>query len=606
MKIILGILPKAHTSLVLIFIFLNLVVGCNYYRVVKDKKTPLADQARKLAQQGGDPSGINRLKPGTDVVMMLKDSSIILSRYIAGDDKFVYFGKNAKLIDRTIPISDIRYIQKSVGKYFILHDGTRAWHMKYVILSEDKSSVITEVDPVGEKHKAYLTARPGGNRYKKAESDPSNEIHIYSHGINPDLNSPVEIPFTQIEKIELFKEDQGTEAVTDLAVLVGVTAIFLVIVALTKSSCPFIYVQDGGEFKFAGESYGGAIYPSLERDDYLPLPGFKPDENLYTVKITNELLEKQYTNLAELKIIEHPKNSSVLLDQYGNTLTFAHPQAPVLAESGNCYNLTDKLAHTDKYSWIFDDPDTLHDELSEIYLSFIRPPEATSGKLILNAKNSLWLDYVYGKFNEQFGTAYSDLVELQKKEPREKLDAWSRAQNIPLQVSIETRYGWKAVDQFHVIGPLASREMIMPIDLSEVEGETIRLKLSTGFMFWEINSAAMDFSKNEETCVSTIQASTAIDENGNDVRASLLFTDKQYLIQEEAGKEVILNYQDPGGSGKRSVFFHSRGYYEYIRNYETSPRWFTIMSFKENGGFTRFAKEQFDQLSRSKDVVESF
>jgi len=34
-------------------------------------------------------------------------------------------------------------------------------------------------------------------------------------------------------------------------------------------------------FTFTGEIFGGAIYSSLERHDYLPSPGFKPEKNRY-------------------------------------------------------------------------------------------------------------------------------------------------------------------------------------------------------------------------------------------------------------------------------------------------------------------------------------
>jgi hypothetical protein len=52
--------------------------------------------------------------------------------------------------------------------------------------------------------------------------------------------------------------------------------------------------------------YGGAIFAPLERDDFMPLPNMVPTEEEYRLRITNELKERQYTNLAELWVVQHP------------------------------------------------------------------------------------------------------------------------------------------------------------------------------------------------------------------------------------------------------------------------------------------------------------
>jgi len=37
-----------------------------------------------------------------------------------------------------------------------------------------------------------------------------------------------------------------------------------------------VNAYNGDAFEFMGEIYGGAIFPTLERDDYMPLPNLKP------------------------------------------------------------------------------------------------------------------------------------------------------------------------------------------------------------------------------------------------------------------------------------------------------------------------------------------
>ena len=58
---------------------------------------------------------------------------------------------------------------------------------------------------------------------------------------------------------------------TVLAVVGSLLVAFIgivVIAALTKKSCPFLYSFDGQQYVFDGEPYGGAIMSSLARIDY--------------------------------------------------------------------------------------------------------------------------------------------------------------------------------------------------------------------------------------------------------------------------------------------------------------------------------------------------
>ena len=96
-----------------------------------------------------------------------------------------------------------------------------------------------------------------------------------------------------------------------------------------QSSCPFVYTTDGEDYSFAGEIFGGALYPKLERDDYLSLPALKPFENNYHIYLNNQAKEIQSINLAELFVIDHPSNSDVIIDKYGNAFTTTAINKPV-------------------------------------------------------------------------------------------------------------------------------------------------------------------------------------------------------------------------------------------------------------------------------------
>ena len=79
-----------------------------------------------------------------------------------------------------------------------------------------------------------------------------------------------------------------------------------------------------------GEIYSGALHPPIERDDYLHLPSLRPVNGQYRLRLTNEVREVQHTNLAELWVIDHPKDVRTFVDKNGTIRSSAAPVAPAV------------------------------------------------------------------------------------------------------------------------------------------------------------------------------------------------------------------------------------------------------------------------------------
>jgi len=495
-------------------------------------------------------------------------------------------------------------------KYVILHTHIGDFHLKDVGLNNDKQEISGVIEVLPANHQYYKKAKPhGANRYSHGDymnpaDRPIHEIHIYTDLRMDGLPAQLAIPFSTIRKMEVYDTHAaatiGVWTVTTAAVIVGLA----IIIAATKGSCPFVFTGDGETYTFQGEMFGGAIYPQLERDDYMNLPGLQAVDGSYNVRIANELLEKQYINLAELVVVTHPGNTEAIFDKRGNIQTIADPQLPVTALTDTGADYTQQVATSDSILYLFDQENLENPTVSSLTMSFRRPMDSNAGKLVLRAKNSYWLDYVYGKFNELFGMYYNTFAEQQKEEPVEKLTQWSIDQNIPLSVYVKTESGWKLVDYFDSIGPLAWRDIVMPVDLSGVTGDEVTIKLESGFMFWEVDHAAMDFSTNVPVEVTSIAPASAFDENGVGVSDLISATDHKYLLQPEIGNVVTLKFnQPPPTEGVQTAFLHSRGYYEYIRDFKNIPNLIYLNSFKEKGAFTKFSREQFDAFSYDESIV---
>lgn len=496
-------------------------------------------------------------------------------------------------------------------KYIVFHHGSNAWHISNIRLDEFKKEMQGKLSPLAPEHLHYLQTKTGrANAYNKSNGDPTMEVHIYANEYQEGDSSQISVNLTSISKIEAYESDaKANTAVATfktLGIIVASIGILFIIILATKSSCPFVYTVDSSGTHFIGEIYSGAIYPKLERDDYLPLSNTHGSKNEYTIKITNELLEKQYTNLAELIVLEHPQDVSVNFDKYGSAYTYASPQMALTAISPNRdKNYPSEISKKDSICYLFDQASTNQDELSELILSFRIPDHANQGKLLLTAKNSYWLEYAYGKFNEKFGSYFNSFSEQQKKEPAVKHINWMIDQSIPLSVFIETENGWQFIDYFHVVGPLAAKDLIMPIDLHGVCGDELRIKLQCGFMFWEVDYAAMDFTDPFPIKSYHLTPRTAIDENGKDVSSFLECKDRHYLLQAEIGNVATITYLLPSSDGNihRSYFLHSSGYYEYIRDYKGFPDIAVLQSCKYKNGFPRFSKKEYLRFVKNEPLI---
>lgn len=210
-------------------------------------------------------------------------------------------------------------------------------------------------------------------------------------------------------------------------------------------------------------------------------------------------------------------------------------------------------------------------------------------------KNSFWLDYTFGEFYDLFGWYYNKWKKKKKKAPADEMLNWSLDQGIPIAVYIEKNGNWEFVDYFNIIGPMAERKDILPIDLSDIQSDTISFKLEYAPLFWEIDYVAMDFTPDLPVQQKTIPLESAIDGNGQDVTDLLNYDDDKYLDQSEIGNEVTLIFpaSEIPNKMQRSIFLHSKDHYEILRNPRGIPNFFYLKSFNKPGKFVKFSNKLF-------------
>ncbi len=483
--------------------------------------------------------------------------------------------------------------------YIVVHSGENIWHLNNIVLNEEDKSLFGNAQSLSDQHipikpRAYQKT----HRYK-SNQNPLNEVHIKLNSNEvPVIGSQVIMPFTDIISISVNDKNTGKTIITALMGTIGVLAGIFIIIALTKSSCPFVYIKNGDEYKFIGELYPGVLTANQQRDDYLYLSNFESFNNEYTIKITNELKEIQYTDYVQLIVAEHPENSTVLLDENGNPHMFNNIIPPNKVLVDNYKTETTTALGKDNISYLFNTDLEEHSSLREIELEFDKPVHSNNAKLYVVAKNSMWLDYIFGKFNEQFGSYYSEFQKNQQLASKEKAVNWMDEQHIPLSVYLKTQNRWELIDKINTVGPMASRDIVIPLDISEINEDKILIKLETGFMFWEVDYVGIDYSEQMSIQLNYIDPVLAIDQDNKNVTKLLTKVDKNYFIQPNVGDEVDVTFKfhSENPNLKQSVYLKNRGFYNYIRDYSGEPNFSKLKLFKEPEAFTDFSKYEYEAI----------
>ena len=475
---------------------------------------------------------------------------------------------------RKAPRSELGYSEKT---YYYLHGQNTAYQITGIKLSDGIISGTLANFPEPPKKGQVL------HLYVAPDSAISENGNIIS------------VPSANIAKMEVYKVDAGRSVLLGAAIAYGALIVTAIIVWLTKEmSCPFVYSEAGADIIMEGEIYSGATAIPVERDDYLKLKSISPVDGQYRIRITNEVKEIQNTNLAELLVFDHRPDAEILVDKYGVAHSITDIIQPVRASNAYGKSLLTELSQCDKARYF---SEIRNDNLlfDTINLSFERPANSTHAKLVVSAKNTMWLDYMFGRLSDMFGNRYDEWVKIRNKRPREVLLQWSLDQGIPLAVYLETDSGLEFVDYYNTPGPAADKKDVLQIDLSGISGDMVNVKLVSGVMFWDFDFAGMDFTGDLKMAGKVISLETAVDETGKDVSALLLKDDDKYLVQPYINNEARMSFKVPplNPGMERTVFLHSKGNYEPVRDAKGKPDMEILKGIRQPGMFTRFTKDHF-------------
>jgi|GEM_PF-992465 len=435
----------------------------------------------------------------------------------------------------------------------------------------------------------------------------------------PDTLS-TQLEYKNIPKIEVFEPDAGKGVLLALGVTAGAILTVAVIVAASlKNSdfssvgqvsssgsndcnCPHVYTESlDGTSHLEGSLYSGAIYPTLERGDYLPLKHWQPIHNQYKIRLANQEKQHQHTNFVSLEVLDHAPGLQPVFDKYGQIHTLASPQSPLAASNVSGQDVLSEVRAADEKTFLGDLENESPDATERLTLTFAKPVQTKQAKLIINAKNSDWLDYTYFQFQQALGQYADEVARKRSKLPATKNLAWAERQKIPLAVWLEVRSDhWEKVNYFNLVGTSAFRQAVLPLDLSRVQGEVVRVRLEFGFHFWEIDQVALDFSTDQPVQQTTLSPISATAQNGEDLTALLVNDDALYYHQPNIGDEAQITFEAPSlaPNQTRSLVVHAKGHYEIITQPAPGrPNLFQLKTWDKKNALPRLSRVHWRKMT---------
>ena len=413
--------------------------------------------------------------------------------------------------------------------------------------------------------------------------------------------APYEIELSEVQRVWVQRNEmtpqskETTKFVVALAVVFALGAIYV-----DNNSCPFIYSWNGTEFVMDAEPYGGATTRGLARDDYSELENLVEEDGYYRLLVRNELEETQYTDLLELMVVDHPAEQRVIVDVWGRFHTISDTMAPIAVRDHLGNDLLHWVVEKDRKIWeALPIADAGGNVRTEIVLTFPKPRDATKAKLVANLTTGHWGASMVKEMLELHGRDLDAWYALVDSEPVAPglIWAWNlREELYALQVHVEEPTGWKLAGVLPGGGPYAAEDRLVPLDVSRVTGEEVRIRIRPPVGFWALNWFAMDYSENAELSLQTVAIETAKDDLGRDMREQLTAADGVYYKMPRVGDEVSVSVPAPAPKAdtERTVFLHSRGYYRIHLNGEGEPNLALLKEIEEvPDRAARFAVQRF-------------
>jgi hypothetical protein len=368
------------------------------------------------------------------------------------------------------------------------------------------------------------------------------------------------------------------------------------------SSCPLVYSYDGERYVLDAEPFGGAIAKGLKRTEWLSLDHLKEFAGQYRIVTTNDLDETEFTDEMKLVVIDHPRGSVVVPDAQGRVHTFSHPTSPARAWDRAGRDIRSFVSASDGIFWpgfVDKGRPTGDAEIRDsLTFEFPKPAGARTAKLVAGAWTTMMGSRAAKGFLELYGAAigeFYDDVDGMGPGYRRVMSWYINEELYLLKVWVETKEGWKRRALIYGGGPIIAKEKACLLDISDVSGDVLRIRLNPPSGFWKLDRIAVSYAENVPVNIIEIAPVSAMDSRGDDVLGLIAANDNAFYEMPEKGDKAELVFiappETPGLA--RTVLLKAAGYYRIHLEAKGEPqRDILDRCYSEPGFAVRYALER--------------
>jgi hypothetical protein len=264
--------------------------------------------------------------------------------------------------------------------------------------------------------------------------------------------------------------------------------------------------------------------------------------------------------------------------------------------------VTALVSARDSLDWISTpygrDPEDTSSVRDGMIVRFSRPVGAEIARLVLTVRNTPWaaeiekhllwlqgpdLDQWYAAMDNspEFRDSFVDIV---RREAMLSVHVWSSR-------------SWVPVGFLPFPGPFVDKTVALPLDLREVSGPELRVRVESTIGQWMINSIEVDYSNELPLRVTKAPLLRARDSYRKDLRHVLSSSDNAYSVLEPGDEASLMFSIPPIDSGcARSFFLKSTGYYLVHLIPSSVAHQSLLQTFsKERGAFGRYTLRLFNR-----------
>jgi hypothetical protein len=408
----------------------------------------------------------------------------------------------------------------------------------------------------------------------------------------------VAIPIDQIARVEAWRVSGPKTAL--LVVGVGAAAVLVAaaiyLTTYETTNCPRIHSWDGTAWRLDSGTYAGAIMQALARTDVDNLDFAKGQGGNLRLRVTGVPNETEHVDAIRLLVVDHDPQCTIAPDAAGTLHALGSLTQPIAARDFRRRDILRLVRANDDLSWesvpTGRDTARAEDIRDGLEIEFPRATGATEARLVVDGGYTTWESYLMSEYIQLHGRDTGVWYRALAADPAQARgfeDAMAR--EMFLEVSVWDGTHWRRQGSVPGAGPELSKRQVVQLDLSGVQGDTVRVRLEAAPSLWLIGRVAIDFGPERAFVAKEVGLSDARDSRGRDARPQLDRADGQELMMESSDSLELRFAVDsiPAGCA-RSYLASTTGWYRVHTSESADPDW-TLADrlVQEPGAMSRYS-----------------